>query len=78
MPVEADPTKRVTKKGHATLSCKTCHNVTSMLYKRINMQTVGFKDIPPAQAWVLQNAFGKVYVFSKKATGLKPSGLRPL
>ncbi|CAL1131523.1 unnamed protein product [Cladocopium goreaui] len=48
--VEADPTNRVTKKGHATLSCKTCHNVTSMLYKCINMQTVGFKDIPPAQA----------------------------
>jgi hypothetical protein len=41
-----------------------------MLYKRTNMQTVGFKDIPPAQAWVLQNAFAKVYVF--------PSGLRPL
>eukprot|EP00435_Cladocopium_sp_Y103_P006679 s2438_g2.t1 len=52
-PVEADPTKRVTKKGHAALSCKRCHNVTTMLYKRINMQSVGFKDIPPAQALIL-------------------------
>lgn len=63
MPVEADPTKRIMKKGHATLSCKKCHNVTTMLYKRTNLQTVGFKDIPPAQAWVLQNAFAKVSVF---------------
>ena len=76
MPVEADPTKRVTKKGHATLSCKTCHNVTSMLYKRINMQTVGFKDIPPAQAWVLQNAFAKVSVFQKGHKWFETKGFK--
>ena len=44
-PVDAEPTFVVRKKGHQRMACKMCHNVTSMLYKKMDMKAVGFKDL---------------------------------
>ncbi|CAK9089153.1 unnamed protein product [Durusdinium trenchii] len=49
-PVNAVPTHVVRKKGHAGVHCRTCHNVTSMLYKKIDMKNLeGWKDFSSDQ-----------------------------
>ena len=57
-PVEASPGQRVQKKQHCKLMCKLCHNATTMLYKRLDMQSTGFRELPPHQAlrWVKWSA----------------------
>ena len=49
-PVEAGPGSRLQKKQHCKLRCKLCHNTTTMLYKRMEMQSTGFRELPPHQA----------------------------
>lgn len=43
--VDAKVEKVVRKKGHAQLSCKDCHNVTSMLYKNFDMAVLGWQTL---------------------------------
>ena len=49
MAVDPECKKVVKKKGHAAFSCKTCHNITTMLYKKQDMNKVGFKDLSVEQ-----------------------------
>ena len=50
MAVPADPTKVIRKKGHVQLQCRTCHNITSLLYRRMDMKALSdWKDFTPAQ-----------------------------
>ena len=49
-PVDAAPSRVVRKKGHGGVSCRACHNVTSMLYKKMDMKSLdGWKDFSPEQ-----------------------------
>lgn len=49
-PVPADPTRVIRKKGHVQLQCRTCHNITSLLYRRMDMKALSdWKDFTPAQ-----------------------------
>ncbi len=49
-PVSADPTKVIRKKGHVQLQCRTCHNISSLLYRRMDMKALSDrKDFTPAQ-----------------------------
>ncbi len=42
--------KKIRKKGHQRLRCVNCQRITTMLYKRVDMQALGFKDLDPEQA----------------------------
>ena len=49
-PVPADPTRVIRKKGHVQLQCRTCHNITSLLYRRMDMKALSdWKDFTTAQ-----------------------------
>ena len=57
-PVDAGPNNRVVKKQQTKLVCKLCHNTTTMLYKRVDMQSTGFREIPPHQArCIIDNSY---------------------
>ena len=50
MPVESDPKTVIRKKGHQNLQCRTCHNVVSLLYRRLDMKNFDdWKGLTPAQ-----------------------------
>ena len=50
MPVESDPKTVVRKKGHQALQCRRCHNVVSLLYRRMDMKNLDdWKSLTPAQ-----------------------------
>ena len=59
-PVDAEPTFVVRKKGHQRMACKMCHNVTSMLYKKMDMKAVGFKDLSQEQVTDFYLKAGKI------------------
>ena len=40
----------VRKKGHQKLMCQSCSNVSNMLYKRVSMADIGFRDLEKDQA----------------------------
>lgn len=42
--------EKIRKKGHQRLRCTSCHRITTMLYKRVDMQQLQFKDLDPEQA----------------------------
>ena len=43
-------TEAVRKKGHQKLMCQSCRSVTNMLYKRVNMSDLNFRDLDDDQA----------------------------
>jgi len=43
-------TEAVRKKGHQKLMCQACRSVTNMLYKRVNMSDLNFRDLDADQA----------------------------
>lgn len=47
-PVESVPGKVVRKKSHTAVACKSCHNVTTLLYRNFDMKALGFKEMPEA------------------------------
>jgi len=42
--------EKIRMKGHQRLRCTSCQRITTMLYKRVDMQQLGFKDLDPEQA----------------------------
>ena len=60
MPVEADPKTVVRKKGHQSLQCRRCHNVVSLLYRRMDMKNLDdWKSLTPAQMANFYRSAGK-------------------
>ena len=47
--LDAAPQSVVRKKCHGKWVCRTCHNVTTMLYKRCNMAGTGFRELASEQ-----------------------------
>ena len=43
--VEVTTGKAVRKKAHVKLSCKSCHNLVTMLYKNWDLKKLGFKEM---------------------------------
>ena len=55
-PVETMPGKVIRKKSHTTVQCKSCHNVTTLLYRNYDMKALGFREMPQAE---IQDFFQK-------------------
>ena len=57
---DAAPEKRVTKKGHAGWQCRVCHNVTTILYRRMDMKNLSYwKDLTDHQVTAFFQKAGK-------------------
>ena len=52
--------KVVRKKGHQGFTCRACHNLTTMLYRRVDMSKVGFKDLSLEQTTEFFQRAGKM------------------
>ena len=64
MVVPDGPKNRVVKKGHVQTVCRQCHNVMTQLYRNLDMQEIGWKDLPESQ----------MVDFFKKAKSLSDAG----
>ena len=73
--VEPAPQKRVYKKGHLQWQCRTCHNVTSLLYKRLDMKNLQpWKDVSEAQVQRFFQEAGKCMALGQRSVFGKIQG----
>ena len=66
--VDPAPEKRVFKKGHHQWQCRTCHNVTTLLYKRMDMKNLqSWKDLSEAQVQRFYQEAGKCLALGQRS-----------
>ena len=65
----------VRRKGHQRLRCVHCQCVTNMLYKRMDMAAIGFKDMPEDQVKKFFQEAGKMKTSSGQLEWRKIRGL---
>ncbi|CAL1142417.1 unnamed protein product [Cladocopium goreaui] len=66
--VDPAPEKLVFKKGHHQWQCRTCHNVTTLLYKRMDMKNLqGWKDLSEAQVQRFYQEAGKCLALGQRS-----------
>ena len=58
--VDPEVSKVIKKKGHQGFTCRACHNLTTMLYRRVDMNKVGFKDLSVEQTTEFFQKAGKM------------------
>lgn len=73
--VEAAPGKRVVKKGHAGFQCRVCHNVTTALYRRMDMKNLSYwKALTDHQVQSFFQTAGKCAALNSKMNWRKIQG----